>query len=153
MTEERSLLCPSAQPGMQGPRLLGVVEATADGARLVYLNEDVPVTPELLAQAGPARPTEVFRFAANCEANKCVHFRGERCTLVTRIVQILPIVVDALPVCLIRSNCRWYGQEAREACLRCPQIVTETSEVSDDYRRAALPEVVNDSVPAAEHET
>jgi hypothetical protein len=146
MSEARSLLCPSAQPGMQGLRLLGVVEATGDGARLAYLNEDVPVTQELLGQTAPARPTEVFRFAANCEASKCAHFSDERCTLVTRIVRILPTVVDGLPVCLIRSICRWYGQEGRGACLRCPQIVTETSDVSDDCRRAALPEALGNSI-------
>jgi hypothetical protein len=49
-------------------------------------------------------------------------------------------VVDALPRCLIRPACRWFQQEGKEACVRCPQVVTESSNVSADYRRAALPE-------------
>jgi hypothetical protein len=59
---------------------------------------------------------------------------------VTRIVNILPAVVDALPVCLIRSTCRWYEQEGHSACVRCPQVVTELADPTDDFRRAALGE-------------
>ena len=140
MSSVKSLLCPSAQPGMQGLRLLGVLEPTAEGPRLAYLNEDVPVTDDVLGLASPAQPTEVFRLAAHCEERRCTHFDGERCKLATRIVQILPAVVEALPICLIRSSCRWYEQEGKEACFRCPQVITECGDASADYRRAALPE-------------
>lgn len=140
MGHARFLECPSAQPGMLGLRLLGVVEPTEKGPRLAYLNEDVAVTEELLAQTAPAQPTEVFRLAAHCEERHCIHFNGERCKLATRIVQILPAVVDALPRCLIRPTCRWFQQEGKEACVRCPQVVTESSDVSAHYRRAALPQ-------------
>jgi len=124
---------------MDGLRLLGVVEPTVEGPRLAYLNEEVPVTEELLAQTAPAQPTEVFRMAAGCEERRCLHFDGERCQLATRIVRFLPTVVDDLPICRIRSTCRWFEQEGREACLRCPQVVTESADVSPEYRRAALP--------------
>ena len=140
MSEARSLLCPSAQPGMTGLRLLGVIESTPDGSRVAYLNEDVPVTDELLGQSGSLPPTRIFRLAANCEERRCTHFSNERCNLVTRIVNILPPVVDGLPVCLIRSTCRWYLQEGHSACLRCPQVVTELADPTDDFKRAALPE-------------
>ena len=140
MSEARSLLCPSAQPGMTGLRLLGVIESIDDGSRVAYLNEDVPVTEELLGQTGSVPPTRVFRLAANCEERRCTHFDNHRCNLVTRIVNILPAVVDALPICLIRSTCRWYEQEGHHACVRCPQVVTELSEPTDDFKRAALSE-------------
>jgi hypothetical protein len=139
MDEKRPLLCPSAQPGMQEPRLLGVVTLTDQGPQLAYLNHHLPVTPDLLAQAAPAEPTQVFRFAAHCEEKQCTHFNGERCKLATRIVQILPAVVDALPACLIRPTCRWYVQEGKAACLRCPQVITEALEPSPEFVRAALP--------------
>lgn len=140
MAGPRTLSCPSAQPSMEAPRLLGVVEPTEDGPRVAYLNEEVAVTSDLLGAAAPARPAEVFRFAAICETSRCTHFDGMRCKLAARIVDRLPPVVDALPVCLIRPTCRWFAQEGREACLRCPQVVTECAEASPDYVEAARPQ-------------
>jgi hypothetical protein len=139
MIDARPPMCPSAQPGMDDLRLLGVIESTEDGPRVAYLNQDVPVTAELLAGAAPAAPAEVFRIAARCEEKRCTHFDGSICKLANRIVQILPAVSDALPVCLIRSTCRWYGQEGREACYRCPQIVTQVSNPREDMALAAMP--------------
>jgi hypothetical protein len=142
---DKPLLCPSAQPDMQGSRVLGVVGGTAEAPQLAYLNERLEVTPDLLALAAPARPTQVFRFAAGCEEKKCRHFDGSHCQLATRIVQILPAVTEALPACLIRPECRWYQQEGRAACMRCPQVVTETYEPGEDYKRAALGEMAKEA--------
>ena len=125
---------------MTGLRLLGVIEGTGREARVAYLNEDVPVTDELLGQSQPLPPTRIFRLAAACEEARCTHFDGTRCNLVTRIVNLLPPVVDQLPVCLIRSTCRWYEQEGASACQRCPQVVTELDDPADDFKRAALPD-------------
>ena len=138
-SQGQPLLCPSAQPGMHQLRLIGVIEYTEHGSRVAYLNEDVPVTADLLGQAGPALP-RVFRLAGTCEERSCAHFDGERCNLVRRIVNILPPVVDAPPVCLVRSTCRWFEQEGYDACVRCPQVVTEVAEPTDEFRRAALPD-------------
>jgi hypothetical protein len=131
------LLCPSAQPDMQACRVLGVVGGTAERPELTYLNQPLAATEEVLRLAAPVSPTEVFRFAAHCEEKACRHFDGARCQLASRIVQILPAVTEALPACIIRPTCRWYQQEGKAACLRCPQVVTQTYEASDDYRRAA----------------
>jgi hypothetical protein len=132
------LLGPSAQADMQEARVLGVVGGSADNPELQYLNEHVKVTAELLAAAAPAKPGQIFRVAARCDESGCVHFDGTRCRLAARIVQILPPVTEALPACLIRPSCRWYQQEGRAACLRCPQVVTETYAPSEDYKKAAL---------------
>lgn len=142
MAQEKSkaLLCPSAQPEMEGSRVLGVISGTAEAPQLAYLNEHLPVTQELLATAAPAKPLQVFRIAAKCEEKACCHFDGTHCQLATRIVQILPAVIESLPACLIRPTCRWYQQEGKAACMRCPQVITETYEPSDDYKRAALGE-------------
>lgn len=140
MDQKRPLVCPSAQPGMRRLRVIGVIERTETGPRLAYLNEEVAATPTLLDRAAPAAPTEVYRLAADCEGCCCVHFDGRDCKLATRIVQILPAVVEELPVCMVRSTCRWYEQERGAACLRCPQVVTECAEASADYRRAAAPD-------------
>ncbi len=137
LAEDKTLLCPSAQPEMKASRVLGVVGGTAEAPQISYLNEPLLVTDDLLGLAGPVKPTEVFRFAAHCEEKACRHFDGTQCRLATRIVQILPAVTEGLPACLIRPTCRWYQQEGKAACLRCPQIVTQTYEASADFRRAA----------------
>jgi hypothetical protein len=134
---DRPRLCPSAQPDMKGSRVLGVVGGSAEAPLVSYLNEAIPVTDKLLALAGAVKATEVFRFSAPCEERACRHFDGSHCQLATRIVQILPAVTEALPACLIRPECRWYQQEGKAACQRCPRIVTQIYEPSEEMRRAA----------------
>src|SRR5260370_7491547 len=119
-----SKLCPSAQPGMDQCRVLGVVQQQGPTPMLQYLNEDVPATPEVLAMSAPLKPTEVFRLAATCAEHRCPHFDGADCRLATRVVQILPAVVDTLPPCIIRKQCRWYSHERGPACKRSPAITT-----------------------------
>lgn len=135
--DDGRLLCPSAQPEMENPVALGVILGSAEDPRMVHLERPLPVTDELLALAGPVKATEVFRFAAPCAGNTCKHFDGQDCTLAQRIVQILPRVTDDLPPCAIRSECRWWYQEGKSACFRCPQVLTETYTADDDYLRAA----------------
>jgi hypothetical protein len=133
------LMCPSAQPDMEDSLALGVFENTPEGPRLAWIEEPQPVTPQLLSLTREADPRTIFRFAARCEENKCVHFDGENCQLATRIVQILPRVVDALPACSIRPECRWYQQEGKAACFRCPEVLTHMENPSPDMLRAATP--------------
>jgi len=120
-------------------RLFGVMGGSATEPRLMYLDEAAPATESLLSLVGPVKPTEVFRLAAPCVESKCCHFDGKDCQLVTRIVQILPAVVDSLPACSIRKECRWFHQEGRDACVRCPQVVTLNCAASDEMVRAATP--------------
>ena len=140
---DRALRCPSAQPGMAEPQVLGVASGKSEAPRIAYLNEFLAATPEVLAGAGPVPPTEVFRLAAKCEATQCTHFDGQDCRLASRIVALLDPVVDALPACIIRKTCRWYAQEGRPACLRCPQIVTSAQSGDERIRLVA-------AIPAAE---
>lgn len=126
--------CPSAQPHMREPRVLGVVR----NGETSYVAEHVPLTDDLLALTQPVSPSRVLRIAARCEENTCTHFDGVNCRLAARIVQLLPAVSDVLPACLIRAECRWYRQEGRAACLRCPQIVTEFTDDNEAFRKAAM---------------
>lgn len=132
--------CPSAQPNTQGAVLLGVRQPSDSGTQIAYVDRILPVTDALLAKTGSIEPTEVLRFAAPCQERKCQHFNGTDCRLITRIVQILPAVVDSLPPCTIRATCRWFGQEGRSACVRCPQIVSRVLDPSPELRRAGTPE-------------
>jgi hypothetical protein len=132
-----SKLCPSAQPGMDRAIVLGVVQQ--DGPRPVveYLNARVPATPEILALAAPLKPTEVFRLAATCAEHKCPHFDGADCRLATRVAKMLPPVVDSLPPCTIRKECRWFAQEGAAACMRCPEITTISYDLSPRVREVS----------------
>jgi len=117
--------------------ILGVVRQ--DGPRPVveYLNTRVPATPEVLALAAPLKPTEVFRLAATCAEHKCPHFDGADCRLATRVAKMLPPVVDSLPPCVIRKECRWFAQEGAAACLRCPEITTVSYDLSPLVREVS----------------
>jgi hypothetical protein len=134
---EQALKCPSAQPGMGDVRVLGVISRDAEQPRLAYLDEPVSATPDMLELAAPAAVSQVFRLSARCEEAKCAHFDGSRCQLAVRIVKLLPEVVDGLPPCTIRPDCRWFRQEGRAACLRCPQIVTGNLEADDVLKEVA----------------
>ena len=130
-----TLLCPSSQPEVEGVRVLGVVHQAPHAPEVTYLDETLLATPEVLALAAPAQPTEIFRLAAACQTNQCPHFDGVNCGLASRIVQILPAVVDRLPECQIRRECRWFHQEGAAACRRCPQISTVNYGASESMQR------------------
>jgi hypothetical protein len=140
MTEALGLLCPSAQPEMEGARAFGVVGGPPSARLVTWIEKPLPVTPELLAMAAPVPPTRVMRFAAACQESACSHFDGHDCRLASRIVAMLDPVTSTLPPCAIRPDCRWWRQEGREACSRCPQIITETVDPPELYERAATPE-------------
>jgi hypothetical protein len=136
---QKALMCPSAQPDMEESLVLGVVEDTTEGRRLAWIERPQPVTQELLSLTRDVDPRNIFRFAARCEEQRCVHFDGQDCQLATRIVQILPRTVDVLPACAIRPECRWYQQEGKAACFRCPEVVTHLDNASAEMIQAATP--------------
>lgn len=121
--KSRELLCPSSRGGERSV-LIGIVTASEQGPR-VLPTERTPVTAEILKLAEPVSPTEVFRFASPCQSGQCPHFRNQACQLAVRSVDLLPPVVDELPKCSIRPQCRWFQQEGAAICKRCPQIVTD----------------------------
>jgi hypothetical protein len=133
------LMCPSAQPDMDDSVVLGVFQDTPEGRRLAWIEEPQPATPQLLSLTREVDPRDVFRFAARCEESRCVHFDGKDCQLATRIVQILPRVVDVLPPCSIRPECRWYQQEGKAACFRCPEVITQLENPTAEMLKAAMP--------------
>ena len=134
---ERALKCPSAQPGMGDVQVLGVVSRDGAAPRLAYLDQPMAATPEILELAAPVAVSEVFRLSARCEEQKCMHFDGTRCQLAVRIAKLLPEAVDTLPACNIRPDCRWFRQEGRAACMRCPQLVTGNAEADEVLQRVA----------------
>jgi hypothetical protein len=49
----------------------------------------------------------------------------------------MPAVVNVLPPCIIRKECRWYSQEGRAACKRCPEITTISYDLSPKVREVS----------------
>lgn len=138
-------LCPSARPEMAGSVVFGIINGTVDRPLVAYLQQPQPVTPGLLSVTGPVDATEVFRFAAPCAEKRCLHFDGHDCQLARRIAAELPEVAQKPPVCAIRPRCRWWAQEGVEACIRCPQVITDNCAPSDRMRQVAMPERLEES--------
>lgn len=128
--------CPSALPTTEGAAAFGVIAGTVDEPQVRYFDTLLPATTDLLARAAPLQPAEVFRFTAPCARDACQHFVSERCSLADRVVSLLPSAIDTLPPCAIRRSCKWWAQHGRQACNRCPSIVTETT-TSDERRITA----------------
>ncbi len=124
---------------MVGAEMFGLVDHEGATPVVQFLEQPVPVTPELLQLAEPLRPTEVFRFAAPCQGDRCSHWDGAECKLVDQIVELLPVASLTLPPCKVRIDCRWFAQRGRQACQRCPQVVTQNEEPSEEMRAAAEP--------------
>jgi hypothetical protein len=125
--------------------VLGVVQHDGPTHMLAYLDHRLPATPEVLAMAAPLKPTEVFRLAATCAESRCPHFDGADCRLATRVVQMMLPVVDTLPPCSIRKDCRWFSQEGGAACKRCPEITTVSYDLSQTAQEISGLPVLQDS--------
>jgi hypothetical protein len=132
-------LCPSARPETPNSAVFGIIGGSIEQPDVQYLQESQPVTEELMALANPVAPTEVFRIAATCETSKCQHFDGQDCKLAQRVVDRLPTVTEQLPPCAIRRDCRWFQQEGKTACFRCPQIITDYANASELVEQVAMP--------------
>jgi hypothetical protein len=129
--QPKQIDCPSAQPEHEEARIYGVVAGEPGRPRVAFLTGTRPVTPDLLALAGDAKPTQIFRIAAPCANGGCLHFAEGACSLAQRVVAVMPPVVAGLPACQIRRSCRWFHQEGKAACFRCPQVITEPGNASD----------------------
>jgi hypothetical protein len=128
--------CPSSTPDLPNSKIFGIVEGTVHTPIVTYLERSHPITPELLAAADPAEPTEMFRVVGACLETGCQQFGNGQCQLAKRMVQGLPAVTQSLPACAIRHRCRWWHQEGEAACHRCPQIVRTNYAPSETLHQA-----------------
>jgi len=134
------LVCPSAPPVWDGARVFGVVLGTVAEPRVSYLTQVQPLSPELVELTRPVSPAEVFRIAAPCAMHRCQHFAKGCCQLVSRTITHLEPVQDKLPPCMIRMSCRWWKEQGKEACYRCPQVVTNSFSQDENVILAATPQ-------------
>ncbi len=137
----KSLMCPSADAEMSGSVIFGVVVGTPAEPHVIHLDRVKQIPQELLDLDSPVKPAEIFRIAATCIENGCVHFDGSKCRLTARIVDGLDTVTDQIPACAIRANCRWWYQEGKSACWRCQQVVRDNYVASEQLIQAIDPAI------------
>jgi hypothetical protein len=135
----KETLCPSARPEVGKSVAFGVIDGTIEKPHVTYLKKSQPITDDLIAKTAPVTPAEVLRSAASCATKGCQHFDGANCRLAMQIVEQLPTVTEDLPPCSIRKDCRWWQQESKSACMRCPQVITDNYNASEQMRQAVAP--------------
>jgi hypothetical protein len=132
---DRELSCPSTSAADPDAKVFGIVVGSALEPEVVYLDqlESLAALPTL-----PDVPvTEMYRLVGTCTEGACAQWSGARCGLGRHVARELPAVVERLPSCSIRRSCRWFAEERAQACLRCPQVVTDTRvSLSEMARRA-----------------
>ncbi|BAY09976.1 nitrogen fixation protein [Calothrix sp. NIES-2098] len=139
---EKTTLCPSARPEPENSVVFGIISGTVAEPRVAYLKQPQTLTDELIAKASPVTPAEIFRTASPCATKGCQHFDGQDCRLATRIVEKLPAIAEELPPCAIRRDCRWWQQEGKAACMRCPQVITDNYNASELATEVAMPTAI-----------
>jgi hypothetical protein len=142
----KTIFCPSGRPEWENSIIFGIIGGNETEARVIYLDESIPITSELLEKAAPVTPAEIYRVAVPCAHHKCLHFDGANCTLAQRVVEKMAVVEEELPKCSIRENCRWWHQEGKTACMRCPQVVTDNYNHSEFLLEVAIGNSVNHKV-------
>jgi hypothetical protein len=138
-SEQKDLLCPSAQAEWEGAKAFGVVLGTVTEPRVAYFAQPLPLSLELVESTSPVSPAEVLRIAAPCATSQCQHFESGQCQLISRTVDYLDPVTEKLPRCAIRASCRWWHEHGKEACYRCPQVVTNSFSGDEKVVFAATP--------------
>lgn len=126
---------------MREARVIGLLSGTPQAPRIAYLKAEAVIPAQAVPVMPGLAPVELFRFAARCEEGRCAQHADGRCSLGQRLVDGVDPVVNSLPSCTIRESCRWFAEQGRPACLRCPQVITLIPHGNDRLSRAAaLPE-------------
>jgi hypothetical protein len=120
-----TLSCPSTSARDPEARVFGVVLGSSEAPEVAYLKEPVLLSALDTTLPPDVQPTEIYRLAGPCAQSACQHYSGSHCRLGEHLATTLNVVTRALPPCSIRHECRWFHEQRAQACLRCPQVVTE----------------------------
>jgi hypothetical protein len=128
---DRVPLCPSFHC-VAGAALLGIIGSNGEVA---YIRPAPIVDQGFVENAkGDRSPEERFRFAAPCVTSSCSYWKEAKCEVVDHAIAVGETLIEsasvqALPRCDIRSDCRWFAQRGRAACMVCPSIFNHHPEV------------------------
>jgi hypothetical protein len=128
-------LCPSAPP-REGALLLG--RFTARGS-LAFAAKPLPVPTSFLAAAEETGDIgKRFRFASRCMQSACSRWQNGKCLVGEAAARVAGQgkieEPQALPMCAIRSQCRWFAQEGPAACRVCPWVVYDMNDEEQGKR-------------------
>ena len=127
-TAQAPVLCPSSTM-KEGAILLGI--AMPDGS-IAFARDRIVVDENFVrsAQIGGS-PESRFRFSSPCVKGACKQWVNNRCSVIDEVLEIVAErQVEELPVCSIRSQCRWFDQQGAVACMACPLVITDQRPLS-----------------------
>ena len=126
MTKQKDVLCPSSSCD-DGSYLLGIVK---EDRKVLIANDLIKIDSKFVQIAKLGRkPEKRFRFANNCITTNCKQWQQGRCSVIDIALDALSPkeILEELPKCPIRTDCRWYKQCGGRACIICPEIITDLS--------------------------
>jgi hypothetical protein len=132
MVTDTNTLCPSSR-AESGAILLGVITPQE---QVAMLTEQVVINQEFIdAVSQEKSPESQFRFANRCVKTGCQKWASGRCGVIDAVMKVNPnlqVQDTYLPMCSIRSQCRWYQQVGANTCAVCPFIITDSQELTED---------------------
>ncbi|MDR6405064.1 MULTISPECIES: hypothetical protein [Chryseobacterium] len=120
-------MCPS-YIGKVGAQLFGVVNK--DGK--VQFITPLTVTEDFLELNKDQNSLEQrFRFTGKCVEKGCAQWNNEesKCSLSQKVQNFNTNQQAELFFCPIRSQCRWFFQDGKEACFSCNEITRNMEEL------------------------
>ena len=132
---DQPMSCPSSDPSAKDARVFAVIGGTAEEPRASFLAKGVEVPAELLATPEGIAPKRIFRFTGKCENGACGQFANGNCQLGKTVSRMMADVVDTVPACTIRGDCRWYAENGPAICRKCPQVVTTVQPAEADMHK------------------
>ncbi|WP_123891981.1 MULTISPECIES: hypothetical protein [Chryseobacterium] len=117
-------MCPS-YVGKVGAQLFGVVNK--DGK--VQFITPLTVTEDFIEQNENLE--QRFRFTGKCVEKGCGQWNHEesRCSLSKKVQDLNFPKNSELSFCPIRSQCRWFSQDGKEACFSCNEVTRNMEEL------------------------
>jgi hypothetical protein len=120
-------MCPS-YIGKAGAQLFGVVNK--DGK--VQFITPLTVTEEFLEINKDKNSLEQrFRFTGKCVEKGCAQWNNEesKCSLSQKVQNLDTDKNTELSYCPIRSQCRWFFQDGKQACFSCNEVTRNMEEL------------------------
>jgi hypothetical protein len=120
-------MCPS-YIGKVGAQLFGVVNKEGK----VQFITPLTVTEDFLELNKDQNSLEQrFRFTGKCVEKGCTQWNNEesKCSLSQKVQNLNINQSSELSFCPIRSQCRWFFQDGKEACFSCNEITRNMEEL------------------------
>lgn len=123
-------MCPS-YVGKVGAQLFGVVNK--DGK--VQFITPLTVTEEFIQQNDNLE--QRFRFTGKCVEKGCAQWDNEesKCSLSKKVQNLETIKNTELAFCPIRSQCRWFSQDGKNACFSCNEVTRNMEELLLNFEK------------------